>query len=125
MSTTPEQRARRLAGFLAFAGTSHFLVPGQYDAIVPHRLPGRPRTWTYLSGAAELACAAAVARQSTRHLGGRLAFWLFIAVFPGNVQMAIDWRDRPATARAVSLIRLPMQLPMLAWARQVERDAAP
>ncbi|HZE32713.1 MAG TPA: hypothetical protein VE198_14915 [Actinoallomurus sp.] len=46
---------------LAGAGVTHFLRPRPYDAIVPSRLPGKPRTWTYVSGLAELGCAVAVA----------------------------------------------------------------
>jgi uncharacterized membrane protein len=118
--------ARCLAGFLAFAGTSHFVVPAQYDALVPRVLPGPARFWTYVSGVAELACATLIARKRTRRLGARLAFWLFIAVFPGNVQMAVDWRDRPPLPRAVSLVRLPLQVPLLIWARRVrDRGTAP
>ncbi len=44
----------------------HFLAPRPYDAIIPERLPGPPRAWTYLSGVAELTCAAAVAHPRTR-----------------------------------------------------------
>lgn len=44
---------------------------------------------------------------------------LFIAVFPGNVQMAIDWSDRAFLPRAASLLRLPLQIPLVLWARRV------
>ena len=118
-----ERRARALAALLAIAGTSHFLVPKQFDAIVPSVIPGSSRLWTYASGVAELACAALVARSATRRLGGWLAFVLFIVVFPGNVQMAIDWSDRAFLPRAASLLRLPLQIPLVLWARRVAREA--
>jgi len=112
-----------LAGLLGFAGVAHFVNPGFFDEIVPHALPASPRSWTYLSGAAELACAAAVARPGTRRIGGLAAAILFVAVFPANVQMAVDWRHRPALERAGAYGRLPLQIPLVLWAWRVRRDA--
>jgi uncharacterized membrane protein len=120
---TAETRARLLAAFLAGAGATHFALPRFYDAIVPHALPGSPRSWTIGSGLAELGCAAAVANSRTRKLGATAAFVLFIAVFPANVQMAVDWQSEPTPRRIASLVRLPLQLPLLVWAWRV-RNAA-
>jgi uncharacterized membrane protein len=116
---------RRLAGFLAVAGTSHFVVPGFYDRIVPRRLPGSARAWTVVSGVAELAVAGAVAVPRTRRLGATLAALLFVAVFPANVQMAIDYRERSLPARALAFGRLPLQLPLVWWALRARRPAGP
>jgi uncharacterized membrane protein len=115
--------ARGLAGFLGFAGVTHFVRPEFYDPIVPHKLPGSPRFWTYVSGAAELAVAATVLMPKTRKVGGVLAAGLFVAVFPGNLQMAYDWRDRSARERAIAYSRLPLQLPMVLWGLRVARQA--
>ncbi|GAA3946710.1 DoxX family protein [Actinomadura viridis] len=117
-STRP---ARALAAFLATAGTTHFLAPEPYDAIIPAWVPGKPRTWTHLSGVAELACAAAVACPRTRRAGALASAALFAAVFPGNVQMAYDWRHRPLPQRAAAYGRLPLQAPLIAWALAVAR----
>ena len=46
---------------LAGAGVMHFKAPRVYDAIVPGCLPGNTRTYTLVSGAAELAIAAGLA----------------------------------------------------------------
>ncbi|GAA2622712.1 DoxX family protein [Actinomadura fulvescens] len=108
---------------MASAGTSHFLVPWPYDAIVPERLPGRARTWTHLSGAAELAVAAAIACPRTRRKGALAAAALFAAVFPANVKMARDWRHRPLPLRAVVYGRLPVQAPLIGWALLVAYGA--
>ncbi len=119
---TPSSRsARLLAALLATSGVAHFAVPRQFDAIVPRSLPGSPRTWTYLSGAAELAVAAAVAVPRTRQAGGLLAAGLFAAVFPANVKMALDWRDRPAPQQAIAYARLPLQIPLVRWGLSVSR----
>jgi uncharacterized membrane protein len=112
-----------LAGLLAAAGTAHFAFPRPFDAIVPRALPGPPRTWTYVSGAAELALAAGVALPRTRRGAARAAAAYFVGVFPANVRMAADWRDRPAPQRAAALGRLPLQLPLVLWARAVARNA--
>jgi uncharacterized membrane protein len=114
-----------LAGLLAAAGVTHFVVPGPYDAIVPRRLPGSPRTWTYVSGVAELAVAAAVAGRRTRRVGGLAAAALFVGVFPANVQMAVDWRRRAAPLRAIAYGRLPLQVPLVRLALRVGRGSPP
>jgi uncharacterized membrane protein len=111
--------AAGLALLLATAGTTHFLAPRPYDAIVPRSLPGTPRAWTYASGAAELAVAAAVAVPCTRRAGALAAAALFVAVFPANVKMARDWRHRPPAYRAAAYARLPLQAPLVWWALRV------
>lgn len=116
-------KSTALAGLLAGAGTMHFLRPRPYDSIVPRSMPGAPRTWTYLSGVAELACAAAVAHPRTRRIGGVLSAALFVAVFPANVQMAIDSRHGSVRRRAIAYGRLPVQAPLVWWAARVARDA--
>jgi uncharacterized membrane protein len=113
-----------LAALLAGAGTTHFLLPKPYDQIVPRRLPGAARTWTYVSGLAELGCAAAVAHPRTRQLGALATAGLFVAVFPANVKMAYEWRHRPPAQRAAAYGRLPLQAPLVAWALSVARRPA-
>ncbi|MFI8192285.1 DoxX family protein [Streptomyces sp. NPDC085946] len=110
-----------LAGLLAAAGVAHFAVPRPFDAIVPRSLPGSPRTWTYASGAAELALAAGLALPRTRRTTALATAAFFAGVFPANVKMAVDWRHRPAPQRAVAFGRLPLQVPLVLWARGVAR----
>ncbi len=117
--------ALALAGLLAAAGVTHLVKPGPYDAIVPRSLPGPPRFWTYASGAAELATAAAIAVPRTRRLGGLAAASLFMAVFPANVRMALDWRDRSPMARAIAYGRLPLQAPLIVWGLRVAGRSVP
>ncbi|MBB4968290.1 DoxX family protein [Saccharothrix violaceirubra] len=116
--------ALALAGLLGTAGVTHFAKPKAYDAIVPRSLPGEPRTWTRLSGVAELALAVTVAAPRTRRLGGLLAAGFFAAIFPANVKMANDLRNAPPRTRALALGRLPLQAPLIVWALRV-RHAAP
>ncbi|MGH4022244.1 MAG: DoxX family protein [Pseudonocardiaceae bacterium] len=107
---------------LAATSALHFAVPEPFDTIVPRVLPGPPRRWTYLSGAVELAVAAAVTAPRTRRLGGMAAVALFVGVFPANVQMALDWRQRPLPQRTLAWGRLPLQLLLIAWALRASRD---
>ena len=120
---TSQRPAHVLAAALGFMGVLHFAVPKPFDGLVPRSLPGSRRAWTYGSGAAELAVAAAVAVPRTRRLGGLAAALLFLGVFPGNVKMAVDARTAPAPRRALAFARLPLQWPLITWALKV-RDKA-
>ncbi|XVU24442.1 DoxX family protein [Actinoplanes sp. CA-054009] len=111
--------AAGLSAMLATTGVLHFVAPKPFDSIVPRSLPGSPRTWTYLSGAAELVVAAAIAHPRTRRVGALAAAGLFAAVFPANVKMAADWRHASPARRAVAYGRLPLQIPLVLWARRV------
>ncbi|MFF0154787.1 hypothetical protein [Micromonospora sp. NPDC005203] len=119
--TTRRGEAVALAGLLAAAGVTHLVRPGFYDPIVAGALPGPARFWTYASGVAELAVAAAVANPGTRRAGGRAAAALFVAVLPANVKMAVDWRHRRPTKRAIAYGRVPLQAPLFWWALRVAR----
>ncbi|MFF5160254.1 hypothetical protein ACFY3N_29210 [Streptomyces sp. NPDC000348] len=112
-----------LAGLLAAAGTAHFAVPRRFDHIVPRSLPGSPRTWTHAGGAVELALAAGLALPRTRRAAALAAAAFFVGVFPANVKMAVDWRHRPVPQRAAALGRLPLQVPLVLWARGVAKGA--
>lgn len=118
---TESRRAIALAVLLGGSGVLHFLIPRPYDRLIPRQLPGSARSWTYASGAAELGTAVLLTVPRTRRLGGLLAALLFVAVFPGNVTMAVQTRETPM--RAVALARLPLQWPLVKWALRV-RDRA-
>ena len=117
---------RRLTSVLAWAlglvllvtGTDHFLSPSGFEAIVPRWL-GSPTFWVAASGVAELLVAVGLIVRPTRRLAAIGAVVLFVVVFPANVQMALDsgdgtpgWTHVPWVAWA----RLPLQLPLIAWA---------
>jgi uncharacterized membrane protein len=106
---------------LTATGVAHFVLPRFYDPIIPHALPGTARSWVLASGAAELAVAAAVAAKRSRRAGATVAAVLFIAVFPANVQMAINWSRRSALESTMAWVRLPLQVPLVWWALRVRR----
>jgi uncharacterized membrane protein len=123
-----QRKARRLrsaspyllSGLLTVTGTLHFLAPRTFAAIVPPQLPA-PMALVYASGAAELGCAAGLAVPRTRRVAGWATAALFVAVFPGNVQMALDVDHRSTTYRAVTYARLPLQVPLVVWAVSIAR----
>ena len=105
-----------LAAFLLGAGIMHFVNPSFFDAIVPPWVPGSERAATYASGVAEVLVGVGIVFARTR----RLALWsaaaLFVAVYPANLYMAWDWRDRELSERLVAYGRLPLQIPLVWWA---------
>jgi len=48
---------------------------------------------------------------------------LYVAVFPANIKMAVDYRkeDKPAGAQALAYARLPLQIPLIRGAWRVFR----
>lgn len=124
----PRGTARRTALLLAAAcgasGVLHLARPAVYDAVVPRSMPGPARLWTTSSGVAEVVVAGALLSTTTRRAGGALAAALFVAVFPANVSMALRSlrSSRAGTARrVVTVVRLPLQVPLVASALAVRR----
>lgn len=110
-----------LGAVLGLSGVLHLVVPRVYEPLIPRPL-GRPRAWVLGSGVAELACAVAVAAPPTRRRGALATAALFVAVFPGNVTMAVRPPGGPGTTgvrRAVAWARLPLQVPLVVWALRV------
>ena len=108
-----------LTGLFAFAGTMHFVKPETFDSIVPAAVPGKARTWTYVSGVVELASAALLAFRKTRRLGGLVSAGLLLAVWPANFEMFRQWMDRTWPQYLGALLRLPLQIPMIAWSWRI------
>jgi uncharacterized membrane protein len=107
--------------FMMFAGVMHFVNPQFFNDIVPPWLPPSESFWTYVSGVAEIVIALMLFRSSTRRRGAYLAVALFIAVYPANLYMTWDWRDRAASEQFVSYARLPFQFLFIWAAVQIAR----
>ncbi|HEY4408456.1 MAG TPA: hypothetical protein VGO87_01125 [Acidimicrobiia bacterium] len=114
-----------LAVLLGVVGSTHFLTPARFDSIVPRALPGPARAYTLGSAVVEFALAAGLTRRETRRLAGYGAAAFFVAVFPANVQMALDGGMPGATGLLASptlaWLRLPFQVPLVWLAWQVGR----
>lgn len=115
--------AYRIAALLIGVGTIHFVAPKPFDDIIPAELPGNPRLYTYVSGVAELVIGALLLPRRTRRLAALAAAGLFVAVFPGNLNMVRLWWDKPWPMRIIALARLPLQVPMITTALKISRDS--
>ena len=115
--------AYRIAALLLGISTVHFVAPKPFDDIIPAELPGSPRFYTYASGVAEIGIGGLLLVQRTRRLAALAAAALFIAVFPGNVNMCRLWWGKPWPMRIFALARLPLQIPMITAALKVSRNS--
>lgn len=113
-----------LAGVLGVAGTAHFVIADRYQRTIPPALP-YPRQLVYASGVAELLCAGGLALGRTRRIAGWATAALFVAVFPANVQMALDSVGAAPARQLIAWGRLPLQIPLVLWAWQVARTTLP
>ncbi len=121
---------RGMGLMLMGTGITHFIFPKPFDTIVPPFLPGDPRLWTYLSGLAELFIATLLfisldkkfAGKPIRLWGVYAAFALFVAVFPANIYMAIEWSSRDFPAPLFAYLRLPLQLGLFYWSWALAKE---
>ena len=124
--TTADRTATSIARFMGVAvtvaGVMHFANPKFFDAIVPPALPPNQRFWTYASGVAELIVGPMLLVPRWRRAGAIAAIALFVAVYPANLYMAWDWRDRPLGERLVSYARLPLQFVLIGLALRIMRS---
>jgi uncharacterized membrane protein len=95
---------------------------------MPRLIPDQGhRALIYLSGVAELACAVGLVWRTRWASAASTA--LLVAVFPANVQMALDAgsgrHQGPMDKPALAWGRLPLQLPMLWAARQARPITEP
>jgi uncharacterized membrane protein len=114
-----------LAAAFATSGTVHLVRPLAFAPLMPRLIPGRHhKNLIYLSGVAELICAAGLVRRSSWAPAASVA--TLGAVFPANVQMALDAGSGRngglADRRAVAWGRLPLQLAMVWAARQARPE---
>lgn len=124
MATAESRRLSRLAlaALLAGGGALHFVAPDGYAPLIPPVL-GDPRPWILVSGIAEVA--AGVLLVIRRRAGGWAAFAVLLAIWPGNVWMALQGGYPGATGFAgdpiAAWIRVALQVPLLAWAYALTR----
>ncbi|RUP91869.1 hypothetical protein D8M27_04405 [Corynebacterium pseudodiphtheriticum] len=109
--------ARGLSTIFGVAGILHFLRPAVFDSIVPGWVPVSARCATYVSGAAELGLACALRKSHTRSIAGYASAAFLVAVFPANVEMMRRWVLQSRRKAVVSVLRLPLQIPLIygAW----------
>ena len=121
-----------MAALLAASAVNHFRNPGFYNAVVPRSISTDTggqfgmltrRQWTHLSGVLEFAAAAGLLLPATRRAaatGTTLMYVAFIAGHLSALQRAFGPRGSKAD-KAIHLLRLPLQLPLIRWAWSLRR----
>jgi len=95
----------------------HFVIPRQYEAIVPPSLARWRKQLVVASGIAEISGAMAILPDPSRR-GAR--WWLLgtlVAVYPANIHMAVHADEFPKIPAAALWARLPVQglFALLTW----------
>jgi uncharacterized membrane protein len=115
-----------LVAIFAVSGALHLTRPETFEPLMPSWVP-RHREVIHASGAAELLCAVGLLAPATRRTAGWASAALLVGVFPGTVKMAQDaQRVRSTSTKARgykigTLVRLPMQLPLIRAALKATR----
>jgi uncharacterized membrane protein len=106
-----------LAVLMLVAGVMHFVAPKGYVRIVPRWLPV-PGALVFVSGVFEVLGGVGLLPQATRSWAAWGLIALFIAVFPANVNMAVNriGFGRKAPPAWLLWARLPLQGVLIAWA---------
>ena len=97
------------------AGLNHFLNPRMYLRIMPPWLPAH-QFLVLASGVAEILLGILLLFRTTQVFAAWGLIVLLIAVFPANIQMWLNYRAANHPYTWVALLRLPLQLLLIAWA---------
>jgi uncharacterized membrane protein len=111
------------AGIFLVSGFLHFFYPAPYVRIMPPVLPW-PLALVRISGAAEILGGAGLFLRKLRRATAYGLTLLLVAVFPANVYMAVAQVAFPGLMGKawVQWARLPLQLPLIAWALYYARS---
>jgi uncharacterized membrane protein len=111
--------------FMVGAGVNHFVNPAPYVAMMPDALPAH-LALVYISGVAEILGGLGLILPATRRLAAWGLIALFVAIFPANLNMALN--HLPLGTRVLPSwalwARLPLQLLLIAWAYSFTRRDA-
>ena len=111
-----------LAGIFAVSGVVHLVKPEVYRPLMPSWVPAHDEVIVG-SGVAELVCAAGLLVPAYRRPAGWASAALLLAVFPGNLKMALDsTRTRSTRFKVIAFARLPLQAPMIRSALTAARQ---
>jgi uncharacterized membrane protein len=115
-----------LGVLFVFAGIVHLVKPGFYMAAMPPYIPW-PLAMIYISGVAEIMGGIGVlvpdglVFRGTRTMAAWGLVALLIAVWPVHINMCLHPEQFPTVPLWVIWIRLPLQIPLIAWASYYTR----
>src|SRR3954467_6483986 len=104
------------AAFFIYVGFLHFLKPAPFVAIVPAFLPAHEML-VYISGVAEIAGGIGILVAPVRRAAAWGLLALLVAVFPANINMAINRipLDGKVFPDWQLWLRLPLQFVLMYW----------
>ena len=111
---------------MVLAGINHFIDPATYVAMMPSALPWHLEL-VYASGVFEILGGLGLIHPRTRRLAGWGLIALLVAIFPANLNMAVN--HLPLGGKVVPewtlWARLPLQIVFILWAWWVSRPERP
>jgi uncharacterized membrane protein len=112
--------------FMVGAGVNHFYNSPSYLGMMPAVLPA-PLALVYVSGVAEILGGLGLILPATRRLAAWGLIALFIAVFPANLNMAVNHLPLGTRELPSWMLwgRLPLQLVLIWWAASFTRRDPP
>ena len=114
-----------LAVCMVVAGVLHFAATEPFIKIVPEVLP-YPAAIVYVSGVIEIMLGVMLLFRPLQRLAGWGLVLLFIAVYPANINMAVNQihLDGIPDSPWFHAVRLPFQFVLIAWAYWYTRAEA-
>ena len=109
-----------LSFLLMVAGILHFAKPNIFIKIMPSYIPYHLQM-VYISGIAEILCGLLLIFPQTQKVGAYLSIFLFIAVFPANIEMARKFYEVHHKYFWLTVARLPLQAVLIWWAYQFRK----
>lgn len=103
------------AAFFVLAGLNHFINTGFYLKIMPPFLPWHLRL-VHLSGVVEIVLGVLLLIPKLTRMAAWGLIALLLAVFPANIQMAVNHALYPEYSVTALWLRLPLQFVLIAWA---------
>jgi uncharacterized membrane protein len=97
------------SAFWIAGGVMHFVIPRQYEAIVPASLRRWRKEIVAVSGVAEIVGGALILSSQTRKAGRWWSLATLAAVYPANIEMAVRAERYPKIPPAALWARLPLQ----------------
>ena len=124
----PETKAKRafrmiLAISMVGVGVLHFVRPSGFVKIVPSFLPA-PLLLVHVSGFFEIAGGVGILVRRVHRAAALGLVALYVAVFPANINMAVNdlQPDQGHIPTSLLWLRLPFQVLFIAWAYWLSRS---
>jgi len=117
MGISPEVHRYIIAVLFLITGILHFIRPQYFTNIMPDYISYH-LAMVYISGVAEILGGLGILFEKTQWWAGWGLILLLIAVFPANINMAVESIQKSgyiSLFSLVTIIRLPLQFVLIYW----------